>query len=162
MRPEVTLAEARAGGDEKLLRSVAADPPRRQPFLRYHALRVSSARVVTQAFTVGLVSSYAGQRFPLNTGRSSFPSPQTSRTVMLCASSHSRTLAHKQGSLCSQAFTLWAGTTRRENLLRWAASTIRARSVREARSSVISSVVVMVSLLATRPSSLDVRRPLTP
>ena len=84
---------------------------------------------------------------------------------MLCASSHSRTLAHKQGSLCSQAFTLWAGMTRRGSLLRWAASTIRARSVREDRSSatnsVTNSVVVMVSLLATMPLSLDVHRPLT-
>ena len=80
---------------------------------------------------------------------------------MLLASSQSRTLAHKVGSLCSQALTLWAGKTSRGNLLRWAASTIRARSVREDRSSVTSSVVVMVSLLATMSSSLDVHRPLT-
>jgi hypothetical protein len=57
--------------------------------------------------------------------------------------------------------TLWAGTTRHGNLLRCAASTIRARSVREDRSSVTNSVVVMVSLLATMPSSLDVDRLLT-
>jgi hypothetical protein len=80
---------------------------------------------------------------------------------MLWAASQSRTLAHESGSLCSQALTLWAGTTRRGNFLRWAASTIRARSVREVRSSVTSSVVLMVSLLAKRPSSLDVQWPLT-
>ena len=34
---------ARAGGDEKLHRSVAADPARRRAFLRYYALRASSA-----------------------------------------------------------------------------------------------------------------------
>jgi hypothetical protein len=80
---------------------------------------------------------------------------------MLWAASHSHTLAHESGSRCSQALTLWDGTTRAGSLLRWAASTIRDRSVRENRSSLTDSVVVMVSLLATRPSSLDVRRPLT-
>ena len=80
---------------------------------------------------------------------------------MLWAAGQSHTLAHESGSLGSHALTLWAGTTRRGNFLRWAASTIRARSVREDRSSVTSSVVVMVSLLATMPSSLDVHRPLT-
>jgi hypothetical protein len=34
---------ARAAGDEKLRRSVAADPARRRAFLRYYALRASSA-----------------------------------------------------------------------------------------------------------------------
>jgi hypothetical protein len=75
---------------------------------------------------------------------------------MLWAASQSRTLAHESGSLCSQALTLWAATTRKGNLLRWAVSTIRARSVREDRSSVTNSVVVMISLLATKPSSLYV------
>jgi len=54
---------------------------------------------------------------------------------MLWAASQSHTLAHESGSLCSQALTLWDGTTRTGSLLRWAASTIRARSVREDRSS---------------------------
>jgi hypothetical protein len=75
--------------------------------------------------------------------------------------SPSHTVAHESGSLSSQALTLWAETARSGNLLRWAASTIRARSVREARSSLTNSVDAIVSVLATMPSSLDVHRPLT-
>jgi hypothetical protein len=78
---------------------------------------------------------------------------------MLWAVSLSHTLAHESGSLFSQALTLRAGTTRTGSFLRWATSTIRPRSVREDRRAVTSSVVVMVvDLLATRPSWLDVRQ----
>jgi len=89
-------------------------------------------------------------------GREAFG--QTSRRVMLLVSSHSLTLAQERGSLCSQALTLWAGTTSIDHLLLSTAWTIRARSVREERSSVTSSAVVKVSPLATMPPSLDVRR----
>jgi hypothetical protein len=78
---------------------------------------------------------------------------------MRWAASQSHTVARESGSLCSHALTLRAGTIRMGDLLRWAAATMRARSVRDDRSFVISSVVVIVGLLATRPSSLDVHRP---
>jgi hypothetical protein len=78
---------------------------------------------------------------------------------MLWAVSQSHTLAHESGSLVSQALTLRAGTMRTGSFLRWATSTIRRRSVREDRRAVTSSAVVMVvDLLATRPSWLDVRQ----
>jgi len=86
------------------------------------------------------------------------PFAQTSRRVMLRASSHVRTLSHELGSLCSQALTLWAPTTMKGELSRWAAWTNRAKSVREARSSVTSSSVVMIGLLAMSGWSLDVER----
>lgn len=85
----------------------------------------------------------------------------TSTISMLWAASQLHTLVHESGARCSQALTLWAGMTRSGNLFRWAASTIRARSVREDRSSATNSAVVMVSLVATMPSSLDVHRPVT-
>jgi hypothetical protein len=75
---------------------------------------------------------------------------------MRWVASQSRTVAHESGSLCSHALTLRAGTIKTGDLLRWAAATMRARSVREDRSFVISSVVVIVGFLSTRPSSLDV------
>ena len=77
---------------------------------------------------------------------------------MRWVASQSHTMAHESGSRCSHALTLRAGTIRTGDLLRWAAATMRARSVRDDRSFVISSVVVMGRLLTTRPWLLDVHR----
>jgi hypothetical protein len=80
---------------------------------------------------------------------------------MSWALSQVRTLAHELGSLCSQALTLWAPTTMKGSLSRWAAWTNRARSVREPRSSVTSSSVVMIGLLAMIGWASHVERLLT-
>ena len=77
---------------------------------------------------------------------------------MRWVASQSHTMAQESGSRCFHALTLRAGTIRTGDLLRWAAATMRARSVRDDRSFLISSVVVMVGLLATRPWLLDVHR----
>ena len=89
------------------------------------------------------------------------PFAQTSRRVMSWASSHFRTLAHTLGSRSSQALTLGAPTIMKGNLSRWAAWTNRAKSVRELRSSLTSSSVVMIGLLVMIGWATDVERRLT-